>query len=39
MLQTASALKNLLLQKSVRTGSFTLASGAQSDLYIDCRMT
>jgi orotate phosphoribosyltransferase len=39
MLQTASALKKLLLQKSVRTGSFTLASGKQSDLYIDCRVT
>ncbi len=39
MLQTASALKKLLLQKSVRTGNFTLASGAQSDLYIDCRVT
>lgn len=39
MLQTASALKKLLLQKSVRTGTFTLASGKQSDLYIDCRVT
>ena len=39
MLQTASALKKILLQKSVRTGTFTLASGAQSDLYIDCRVT
>jgi orotate phosphoribosyltransferase len=39
MLQTASALKKLLLQKSVRTGSFTLASGKTSDLYIDCRVT
>jgi orotate phosphoribosyltransferase len=39
MLQTASALKKLLLEKSVRTGTFTLASGKQSDLYIDCRMT
>ncbi|GAA5124397.1 orotate phosphoribosyltransferase [Luteolibacter yonseiensis] len=39
MLHTASALKNLLLQKSVRTGTFTLASGKESDLYIDCRMT
>ena len=39
MLQTASALKKLLLQKSVRTGNFTLASGKQSDLYIDCRVT
>lgn len=39
MLHTATALKNLLLEKSVRTGSFTLASGKTSDLYIDCRMT
>jgi len=39
MLQTASALKKLLLEKSVRTGTFTLASGKQSDLYIDCRVT
>ena len=39
MLQTTSALKILLHQKSVRTGSFTLASGKQSDLYIDCRVT
>src|SRR6187402_1576478 len=39
MLQIASTLKSLLLKKSVRTGTFTLASGAQSDLYIDCRVT
>ena len=39
MLHITSALKKLLLQKSVRTGSFTLASGKQSDLYIDCRVT
>ncbi len=39
MHQTAAALKKLLLEKSVRTGTFTLASGKQSDLYIDCRMT
>jgi orotate phosphoribosyltransferase len=39
MLHTTSALKELLLQKSVRTGSFTLASGKTSDLYIDCRVT
>ena len=39
MLQTAAALKKLLLEKSVRTGTFTLASGKQSDLYIDCRVT
>ncbi len=34
-----AALKALLLEKSVRTGNFTLASGKQSDLYIDCRVT
>jgi len=39
MLQIASALKKILLQKSVRTGTFTLASGKQSELYIDCRVT
>jgi orotate phosphoribosyltransferase len=32
-------LKRLLLEKSVRTGEFTLASGRKSDLYIDCRTT
>lgn len=37
--QTREALKALLLQKSVRTGKFTLASGKESDLYIDCRVT
>ena len=39
MLHITSALKKLLLQKSVHTGTFTLASGKESDLYIDCRMT
>jgi orotate phosphoribosyltransferase len=39
MLQTTADLKALLLKKSVRTGTFTLASGKQSDLYIDCRVT
>jgi orotate phosphoribosyltransferase len=34
-----SALRSLLLSKSVKTGSFTLASGKQSDLYVDCRVT
>jgi len=29
----------MLLDKSVRTGRFTLASGKESDLYIDCRVT
>jgi len=32
-------LKKLLLKKSVRSGTFTLASGQTSDLYIDCRVT
>ena len=32
-------LKRILLEKSVRTGEFTLASGKTSDLYIDCRVT
>lgn len=39
MHQATAALKALLLEKSVRTGTFTLASGKQSDLYIDCRVT
>ena len=39
MHQNAAALKSMLLEKSVRTGNFTLASGKQSDLYIDCRVT
>ena len=36
---TRAALKAILLEKSVRTGVFTLASGKTSDLYIDCRVT
>ncbi len=32
-------LKSLLLKKSVMRGDFTLASGAKSDLYVDCRLT
>lgn len=32
-------LREMLLEKSVRTGEFTLASGNKSDLYIDCRVT
>lgn len=39
MSDTAAALKTILLEKSVRTGIFTLASGKESDLYIDCRVT
>jgi orotate phosphoribosyltransferase len=37
-----AALKALLLEKSVivgRDGQFTLASGAKSDFYVDCRPT
>lgn len=32
-------LLDLLATRSARRGSFTLASGRQSDLYIDCRPT
>jgi orotate phosphoribosyltransferase len=32
-------LRELLTKKSVFQGNFTLASGAQSDLYIDARLT
>lgn len=34
-----STLRDLLLKKSVMRGDFTLASGAKSDLYVDCRLT
>ncbi len=37
--ETLEELKQLLLEKSVRTGQFTLASGKTSDLYVDCRLT
>ena len=33
------ALVGLLRQRSVAFGDFTLASGAKSDWYIDCRLT
>lgn len=33
------ALLQILLKKSVMFGDFTLASGAKSDLYVDCRLT
>ena len=33
------ALRQLLIEKSVRTGEFILASGKRSDLYVDCRTT
>lgn len=34
-----SALLDLIATKSFRLGDFTLASGAKSDYYIDCRVT
>ena len=34
-----SALLPALAEKSVRRGNFTLASGAQSDLYVDAKLT
>src|SRR5579871_6223687 len=32
-------LKQILLQKSVRFGNFTLVSGATSDVYVDSKLT
>jgi len=32
-------LLSLLAERSAKRGTFTLASGRQSDLYIDCRLT
>lgn len=32
-------LRDLLVERSVRLGDFTLASGAKSDYYIDARLT
>src|SRR3954467_6585717 len=37
--EATAALRALLLKKSVMRGDFTLASGARSDLYVDCRLT
>lgn len=34
-----AALKNILIEKSVRFGEFTLSSGQTSDVYIDCKPT
>src|SRR2546426_5448149 len=34
-----SELLEALAEKSVRRGSFTLVSGAQSDLYVDAKLT
>jgi orotate phosphoribosyltransferase len=38
-MDSRSRLIDLLATRSARRGSFTLASGRQSDLYIDCRPT
>ena len=32
-------LAQILRAKSIKTGKFTLASGKESDLYVDCRVT
>ena len=37
--QDREELRQLLKTKSVKTGKFTLASGKESDLYVDCRVT
>ena len=34
-----AALKRLLLDRSVKRGSFVLASGKHSDIYVDARLT
>lgn len=37
--QDRTELAQILRTKSVKTGRFTLASGKESDLYVDCRVT
>src|SRR6185436_18910072 len=32
-------LRNIIRQKSLRMGDFTLSSGKKSSYYLDCRMT
>ncbi len=39
MKQVKEELQQILLNKSIKTGDFTLASGKKSDLYCDCRVT
>lgn len=39
MNQDKQELHDILLKKSIRTGHFILASGNESDLYCDCRVT
>lgn len=37
--QDRAELAQILRSKSVKTGQFVLASGKESDLYVDCRVT
>jgi orotate phosphoribosyltransferase len=37
--QDLAELRDILKKKSVQFGTFTLASGQTSDVYIDCRLT
>ncbi len=37
--QDRAELADILRSKSVKTGHFVLASGKESDLYVDCRVT
>lgn len=39
MSDARSELLQILLDKSIKTGHFILASGKESDLYCDCRVT
>lgn len=39
MSNAKSELLQILLDKSIKTGHFILASGKESDLYCDCRIT
>ena len=37
--EEVTTLRSILLRKSVKFGQFTLASGATSDVYVDCKPT
>jgi orotate phosphoribosyltransferase len=38
-MDTRTHLKNILIEKSVKLGDFTLSSGQKSNFYLDCRTT
>ena len=38
-LDLKTKLLDILIERSVRRGEFTLASGAKSDLYVNCKLT